>query len=1302
MSETLPGGCVSSLLRFVRLLAVLACGVLVPFLVGLASASADVWTTEGGSHYLKNDAGEVIKGWTAKEWRLWRKEVQSVGECMGVEEHCAARELAGETPIEVVARVTAEHAQEGVHGARAEGSAVEGEVQNTLDYGGEVAGTLPSELGANAIAGADLGSVARVVGVELGNGLDQLFELPAWSPVTRSEEESISKASEYITPESSVREYNRSYELDPSGSESSPDTKFSLPPGTYVEGGAIDEGFGSIEEGVECVRIDPDEECKAFRRDHTPELKLLSFKERRQIWDEGSYYPGGLLFETTTLVYEYHPPELCPHPDAVPGTVGAGGTPTAWACPPVGVPAPGLITTAIEEDNRAAGLPSRPKAASVVLPTKPPSTLSESDIKTITENAPSREQIEKMFPSKSHEEKELEEKELEGLGPNSAGEPNRRHCYTGKPVNCATGDETQTETDLSVGGRGPGLQQALTYHSRTAVKQATAGPFGFGWTGSYSAHLELKEEGKEATVYQDDGSTVMFTRSGEAWSAATGLVEAGLVDEGSGYIYTLPDQTKLEFNSEGRLTKETDRNGNAITLSYNGEKELEAATDGAARKLTFKYNASHEAESVKDPLGHTVKYTYESGNLATVTLPGEEKARWSYKYNAEHELTSVTDGREHTTAIEYNANQQVSSQTDAMSRKHTWKYAPIETGTETAIAEPGGATTVEDFNEYGSPTSVTHASGTSIASTTDYEYNGAGQLTATVDPNKHKTEYGYDSAGNLTSEKNPDGDEHKWKYDSKHDVETETMPDGETTTIKRNSAGDPEVIERPAPSSTTQKTSYKYDADGDIESMTNPLERPWKYEYESYGDRKAETDPEGDKRTWEYNEDSQPIAEVSPRGNATGAKASEYTTKTERDAQGRPLKITDPLGHTTKYTYDGNGNVETLTDGNSHKTKYTYDADNELIKAEEPSKTVTETEYDSMGQVIGQTDGNKHVTKYVRNVLEEVEETVSPLGKKALKEYDAAGSLIKLTDPAKRTTTYTYDPANRLTEVSYSSGKPATVKYEYNKDGDRTKMTDSTGTTTSIYDQLDRMTESENGHKEIIKYEYNLGNQQTKTTYPNTKAVERAYDKDGRPEKVTDWSSNSTKFTYNPDSDLATIVFPTATKDEDSYAYNDADEMTEVNIKKGTEALASLVYTRDNDGQVKRITSKGLPGSEITEDTYDENNRLTKYGGTEYKYDAANNPTTEGAGTNTYNEGDQLEKGTGVKYTYDELGERTKPHPKKGQQQRTAMTKPATSPPQNVPKKAKPPKSKTPTPSTEKAYVPPRQSPAQPATLHGT
>ncbi len=760
----------------------------------------------------------------------------------------------------------------------------------------------------------------------------------------------------------------------------------------------------------------------------------------------------------------------------------------------------------------------------------------------------------------------------------------------------------------------------------------------------------VNEEAERATVYQDNGSSVTFyLTSSKTYVGASSLVQATLVKEGEAYVYTLPNQNKLDFNSAGQLTSETDRDGNAITLNYNSEKELETATDGASRKLTFTYDSEGLVESVKDPMGHTVKYAYESKSLASVTQPGESGLRWQFKYNTEHEMTSETDGRSHAITTEYDASHRVISQTDAMKRKRKWEYSDTEAGEpQTTITEPNGAVTVEVFNSAFLPTSITHAYGTSSAATTTYEYDPNFNEIAVTDPNKHTTKYEYSAAGNRISAKDANGNETKWTYDSTHDVETMTTPKGETTTYKRESHGNPEMISRPAPGSTTQTTSYKYGAHGEVESMENPLKHVWKYGYDAAGDRTSETDPEGSKRTWEYNEDSQEIATVSPRGNVTGGKPAEFTTKTERDAQGRPLKVTDPLGHETKYTYDGDGNVETQTDPNSHKTTYTYDADNERTKTESPNGAVTETGYDAAGQITSETDGNKHTTKYVRNLLEEVTEVVDPLEHKTTKEYDPAGNLKSVTDPAKRTTTYTYDSGNRLKEVTYSDGKTSAVKYEYDKDGDVTSMTDGTGKSKYTYDQLDRLTEMETGHKEKTKYEYDLGNEKTKITYPNTKSVTRAFDKDGRLEKVTDWSSNITKFTYDPDSDQLTTVFPSATKDEDSYIYNDAGQMKEIKMMKGTESLASLEYSRDNDGQVKTTTSKGLPGEEKPGYEYDSNNRLTKGVTTAYEYDAGNDPTKIGSGTYKYNVADELETGPSLTYSYDELGERTKTKPASG------------------------------------------------------
>jgi RHS repeat-associated protein len=826
--------------------------------------------------------------------------------------------------------------------------------------------------------------------------------------------------------------------------------------------------------------------------------------------------------------------------------------------------------------------------------------------------------------------------------------PNRElaACSEAESVGCASGNFSQKQTDLTVGGRGVGLDWTRTYNSQAAA-DGVHGALGYGWSSSFSDHIVSEPSQHRATMVQSNGSSVPFTEGiGGAFTAPEWTQDTLSGSSGTEFTLTLEDQTVYKFaGASGRLESVTDRNGNETKLGYSGEGRLETITDPDGRKITLAYNGEGLVESATDPMKHVVKYTYEGGNLASVTEPGESSPRWQFKYDGSHQITEMIDGRGGKTVLEYDSSHRVISQTDPMARHLTFEYNPFQT---TTTNHATGSVTQESFTSAGQPCAITHGYGTASATTELMTYNAAGELLAKTDGDGHTTKYGYDTHGNRTSMKDPEGHETKWTYDSTHDVETETKANGEKTTYKRDAHGNVLVEERPASGETIQSTTYKYDEHGNRESMTNPVGKIWKYEYDGAGDRTAEIDPEGDKRTWGYDEDSRETSMVSPRGHASGAEEAKFKTSTERDAQGRPLKITDPLGHTTKYTYDGDGNVETLTDGESNKTTYTYNADNELTKVKEPNGTVTETGYDGAGQVTSQTDGNKHTTTYVRNVLERVTEETDPLTHKTTKEYDAAGNLIVLTDAAKRKATYKYNADNEVVEVGYSDGKTPTVKYEYNADGRRTKMVDGTGTSIYSYDKLDRLTETENGNKEVVKYEYDLANNVIKITYPNGKAVTRAFDKDGRLEKVTDWLSHATTFVYDQDSDLNTTKYPSETKNEDKYTYDNADHMTETKMLKGTETLASLVYVRNNDSEVKKTTAKHLPGTEAIESTHDANSRLAKYGSTEYKYDSANNPTTEGATTNTYNEADELEKGTGVTYAYNELGQRTKTTPEKG------------------------------------------------------
>ncbi len=812
----------------------------------------------------------------------------------------------------------------------------------------------------------------------------------------------------------------------------------------------------------------------------------------------------------------------------------------------------------------------------------------------------------------------------------NASSPNLQYECIGKPVNNATGVETEEQADIQVGGRGPGLRLTRSYDSLAAAEAKEAGPFGFGWSAPYNASLEVS--GEKVIIHQDDGSAIEFFKSGTEYTQG-GWDEARLVKEGTSYVYTLPDQSKLEFNSEGKLVKETDRKGNSNTLTYK-EGKLEKVEDGDKRTLTFKYNGEGLVESVTDPMKHVVSYTYVEKQLASVTIEG--KVRWKFEYASPHLLTKVTDGREHSTTLKYDASHRVTEETQA-GHTRKWEYKT----NETKITEPNGAETLETFNSAGEPTKVTRAKGvTGVETTTEYEYNATTfARTKTIDGNKHETTYGYDEEGNKTSEKDPNGDETKWEYDKKHDIIKETTPEGETTTTKLTSGGEPEVVERPI-GTETQKTEYLYTEKEVLTGVVNPLKHTTKYKYDAAGDKEVETDPESNERKWKYNEDSQVTEEISPR---------KFTTKTERDEQGRPTKIEDPLKHTTEYKYDGNGNVESETDGNLHTTTYVYNEENLPTEVKEANGDTTKTEYDSEGKMTVHTDGNGHKWEYVRNKLEQVTEEKNPLAKIWKKKYDKAGNLESLEDPEKHTTEYKNDPGNRLEAIKYSTGKPSEVKYEYNKDSKVIKMTDGTGTTKNTYDKLDRLTEAESGAKKIVKYEYNLTNEPTTITYPDTEKVTRSYDKDNRLEKVKDWKSNETTFAYNADSQLEKTTFPTSPADKDKYTYNEADQLTEVEMDRETEKIATLVYERDKDGQVKKTTSTGLPGEATIEDAYDESNRLTEDSKLKYEYDKANNPTKiEGKGTYSYNEADQIKEGPEVKYAYNEDGQRTEAAPTKG------------------------------------------------------
>jgi RHS repeat-associated protein len=820
-------------------------------------------------------------------------------------------------------------------------------------------------------------------------------------------------------------------------------------------------------------------------------------------------------------------------------------------------------------------------------------------------------------------------------------------CYCGDPIEPANGNFFENQTDIAVDGLGVGLVLTRSYSAQAAAEATKPGPFGYGWTSSFTDHLRFEEgEGEAAdriTVVRADGSTMPFTEDGKGGFDAPSWSQDELSgNPEAGYTMVLTSGSVYGFSAVGKLQSVTDRNGNEVALAYDEAGRLETIEDPSERQITLAYNKAGFVESAEDPMGHLVKYAYEGEELASVTLPGEESPRWQFDYDAFHRMTTMTDGRGGETINEYDGEDRVVSQVDPAERTTTLEYDGFHTRFENEATE---SVTDMWFNSYDEPTTITRGYGSPFATTRSLFYDDAGHLVAEADANGHVTTYGYNPAGDRTKMVDPNENETKWSYNEAHDLLSTTLPSGQTTTIARDANGNPETISRPAPGEATQVTSFEYSPNGLLKGITDPLKRTWSYEYNAQGDRISETNPAGETGTWKYDKNSQLIEVVTPRGNEEGAEPAEYMTMIDRDPQGRPFEVIDPLGNVTKYEYDANGNLEAETDGNGHTTKYTYSPANEPIEVEKPNGDVLKTGYDGAGLMISQTDGNEQTTTYVRNVLGQPIEVVDPLSRKTLYEYDPAGNLEAMIDPLERTTFYAYDPVNRLEEVIYSDGETPTASFEYDIDGNLLSMVDGTGESTYEYDQLGRLTEAKNGNGDTVEYEYNLADEQTEVTYPNGKSIVRTFDAAGRLEGITDWLEGITTFGYDADSNLESIDFPAESGNVDEFTYDATGRMETAEFLQGKEVLASIAYARDKVGQVEGMASSGLPGAKELAYEYDENDRLIKAGEDIFKYDAADNLIKSPTSTFTYDKASQLETGTGVTYSYNAVGERIKETP---------------------------------------------------------
>jgi RHS repeat-associated protein len=738
-------------------------------------------------------------------------------------------------------------------------------------------------------------------------------------------------------------------------------------------------------------------------------------------------------------------------------------------------------------------------------------------------------------------------------------------------------------------------------------------------------------------------------------------------------------RTKYAYYPTGEVESVTDPRGNLTRYSYDayGNPDTVTGSEGSVRDFDYDVRGRKVAET--DANGNRTHYAYDGLDYpATVTYPaltsyalpaGSNNVKTT-DYDALGNLLSETDRAGLTLTYRYTPRNQVES--IVRSSGGTKRFAYDGNGNLTSESDWKGIATVHHYDELNRRDSTTNRLGGLMR----MGYDLAGNLTSLTDYAGRITDYAYDSLNRQTRIVQPllpgqsgRGEIVRTYYfeaDLQTNLKTETDAEGHTTTFKYNGR----YLRSERINALGDSFFWQYDDAANLASETDEEGRITTHAYDRQNRRTGTTRPEGVHTDFQYDLAGNLRFVTDGRGNSTETRYDQwnrpwqtlapadpvsYTTTTERDGEGREVKVTDGNSHvrtflrdarglvltatdaenqSTTLTYDLNGNVETTTDPRGYLTRSGYDAEDRKLltiaaegtEEERISGVLPDVGYDPVGNPVQVRDGNGNVRITEYNALNLPWKQYDPAPFAASFSeilYDRNGKPTSVRNRRGYTTSTVYDALGRVTLVTDPLDQ--TIVTGYDKVGNVRTIKDKRGIITAHdYDDLNRLTE---------------------TRRAGVRLVSNAYDANGNQTAVVDAEDKRTEFSYTPRNllDITTFADDT-TQDRD---YDGVGNLLTLTDEEGKETES----TYDNENRQRTVTFAG----ETSENVYDEvgnlttaykpkrNSRVMSYDGlnrlatvseggltTSYSYDANNNRLSEE---------DPL--GNLVEFTYDELNRKT-------------------------------------------------------------
>ena len=835
-------------------------------------------------------------------------------------------------------------------------------------------------------------------------------------------------------------------------------------------------------------------------------------------------------------------------------------------------------------------------------------------------------------------------------------------CMEGNPINAATGNKAQAETDF-VGGSNLLLTLRRVYNSQDTV----ATSFGTGWRGTW--HRVLKQVNPTTiTATRASGRVETFTKTATGLWQSDPDVTSRLVAVTGGWRLTSADDSVEAYTPDGRLTSITTHDGITLTLTYDANKRLARVSDPFGHAMSFTYDASNRVNQMTAPGGGIYTYTYgANNNLASVLWPDGKVRKYIYDNPSyPNALTGIVDenGVRFATYAYNAAGQAITSQHAGGVDKTTVTYNANGTA---GVTDPRGFLhTYTLKSEFGmvKPTAVTgvpapNAGGKAFA------YDPNGFLASRTDFNGNVTTYIHDARGNETSRteafSTPQVRTISTTWHPTLHVPTRITEPNRVTDITLDLRGNPKNVTVTAGGKTrsvastydavghvltvdgartdvTDVTTIIWGTDGNPKSVKNARGQITGFTWDAAGRTKTITDPNGLVTTFAY----------TPRGFLSSVTEGTELTRYDRDAVGQVTRITFPDGSFLAYSYDPAHRLNDISDALGNRIVYTLDAAGNIKKEDvrDPAQVLARTQsraYDTVNRLAQIINAQGKITNFTYDPNGNLKRVLNPIGASTDMIYDALNRLTHIVDPNRFTTQQVWDANDNLTGVIDPRGLP--TNYVFDLLGNKTAVqSPDTGTTSNnTFDDAGNVTSATGARGQITRTSYDALNRVTQQRFADGKTVTYRYDEGVKgighltsmsdPSGSTVWKYDqhgrviekrqtvgsvtlAELMTYDAKGRLAALTYPSGKVI--GYQYNAAGQVSGLTLNN-VPVLSQIHYKPfgaadawkiGNDGTIVRnfdlngrITGYGVKGSanptgDVAGLLYDDADRITDLGTT--------------------------------------------------------------------------------------------------------